>query len=131
VFKSQKQYLAIVLDEFGSTKGIVTLHDLIEAIVGDLPDEDEKDELMVVKREDGSFLVDGKTLIYELNQFFQQEIIEDDIANYTTISGFMLWKLKAMPKAGDKVTHTNYSFEIMDMDGVRIDKVLMTVFNTH
>jgi len=130
VFKSQKQYLAIVLDEFGSTKGIVTLHDLIEAIVGDLPDEDEKDELMVVKREDGSFLVDGKTLIYELNQFFQQEIIEDDIANYTTISGFMLWKLKTMPKAGDKLTHTTYSFEIMDMDGVRIDKVLMTVFNT-
>jgi putative hemolysin len=125
IFKSKKQYLAIVVDEFGSTKGIVTLHDLIEAIVGDLPDMDEKDESAMVKRENGSYLIDGRTLIFELNQFFQKEVIEDDISNYTTISGFLLSRLMAMPKVGDKVNYGDFCFEILDMDGVRIDKILM------
>jgi len=126
LFKNKKQYIAIVADEFGSTKGIVTLHDLTEAIVGDLPDEDEKDESNIIKREDDSYLIDGKTLIFEINQFFQSEIIEDSINNYTTISGFILFVLQTMPNTGDKVTHEKYVFEIIDMDGIRIDKVLMT-----
>lgn len=126
LFKSKKQYIAIVVDEFGTTKGIVTLHDLTEAIVGDLPDEDEQDELYIIKREDNSYLIDGKTLIFELNQYFQKEIIEDNISQYTTISGFLLSKLQTMPNSGDKVTYENIEFEIMDMDGIRIDKILMT-----
>ena len=129
IFKSKKQYMAIVVDEFGSTLGIVTLHDLVEAIVGDLPDEDEKDELAIVKRSETSFLIDGKTLIYELNQYFQKEIIEDNIDSYTTISGFMLNRLMAFPKTGAKVRHKAYEFEIIDMDGVRIDKILMTLIS--
>ena len=125
LFKSKKQYLAVVVDEYGTTRGIITLHDLTEAIVGDLPDEDESDELLIVKRKDNSYLIDGKTLIYELNQYFQKEIIENDIAHYTTIAGFMLSNLKTMPQLGEKVNYGNYQFEIMDLDGVRIDKVLM------
>jgi putative hemolysin len=130
-FKIKKQYIAIVVDEFGTTKGIITLHDLTEAIVGDLPDEDETDELNIIKREDSSYLIDGKTLIFELNQYFQKEIIEDNISNYTTISGFMLSKLQSIPNSGEKVFHENFEFEIMDMDGVRIDKVLMTKVDPH
>jgi putative hemolysin len=126
VFKTKKQYIAIVVDEFGSTRGIVTLHDLTEAIVGDLPDEDEKDELNIIKRDDHSYLIDGRTLIYELNQYFQKEIIEDNINQYTTISGFVLNQLQTMPNTGDKVSYENYDFEIIDMDGLRIDKLLMT-----
>jgi putative hemolysin len=126
VFKSKKQYMAIVVDEYGSTKGIITLHDLIEAIVGDLPDENEKEELSIRKRDDNSYLIDGRTLIFELNKYFQKEIIEDNISHYTTISGFVLSKLQSMPSTGDKVTYENIIFEIIDMDGVRIDKVLMT-----
>jgi putative hemolysin len=124
-FKSKKQYIAIVVDEFGATKGIVTLHDLTEAIVGDLPDEDESNELSIIKREDNTYLIDGKTLIFELNQYFQKEIIEDNISQYTTISGFILSKLQSIPKTSDKVVQENFVFEIMDMDGIRIDKVLM------
>jgi putative hemolysin len=126
VFKKKKQYMAIVVDEYGSTKGIITLHDLIEAIVGDLPDENEKEELSICKRDDNSYLIDGRTLIFELNQYFQHEIIEDNISHYTTISGFILSKLQSMPNTGDKVSLDNFIFEIIDMDGVRIDKVLMT-----
>lgn len=126
IFKSKKQYIAIVMDEFGSTKGVVTLHDLTEAIVGDLPEADEVDEQYIVKREDGSFLIDGRTLIYELNQYFQQEIIEDNLSTYTTISGFILYKMESMPKVGEKLYHENIVIEIMDLDGNRIDKVLLS-----
>jgi putative hemolysin len=126
VFKKKKQYMAIVVDEYGSTKGIVTLHDLIEALVGDLPDENEKEELSIRKRDENSYLIDGRTLIFELNQYFQHEIIEDNISHYTTISGFILSKLQSMPNTGDKVSFDNFIVEIIDMDGVRIDKVLLT-----
>jgi putative hemolysin len=125
LFKVNKQYIGIVVDEFGGVKGIITLHDLIEAIVGDLPDEDETDELSIIKRSDGTYLLDGKTSIYELNQYFQQEIVEDNISQYTTVSGFFLDHLKAMPVAGDKIVHDRFEFEIVDMDNLRIDKILM------
>jgi len=126
LFKVSKQYIGIVVDEFGGVKGIITLHDLIEAIVGDLPDEDETDELNIIKRSDGTYLLDGKTSIYELNQYFQQEIVEDNISQYTTVSGFFLDHLKAMPVAGDKIVHDRFEFEIVDMDNLRIDKIMMT-----
>lgn len=125
-FKIKKQYIGIVLDEYGDVKGIITLHDLIEAIVGDLPDEDETDELNIIKRTDGTYLINGKTLIYEFNQYFQREVIKDNISKYTTISGFILEHLRTIPNAGDKVNYNNLQFEIMDMDGNRIDKVLIT-----
>lgn len=125
-FKTKKQYIAIVVDEYGSIKGIVTLHDIIEAIVGDLPDEDEADGEDIVMRSDGSYLLDGTTLIYEFNQFFQEILIEDNIAQYTTVSGFILDQLKNIPKVSDKVHFKNMTFEIMDLDGFRIDKILLT-----
>lgn len=125
LFKNKKQYIGTVIDEYGGVVGIITLHDLIEAIVGDLPDEDEVDELDIVKREDGSYLINGKTLIYELNQFFQREVIEDNISKYTTVAGFMLEHLKAIPVTGHNIEYENYYFEIVDIDGLRIDKVLM------
>lgn len=126
LFKSRKQYIGIVVDEYSSTKGIVTLHDLTEAIVGDLPDADESDEPNIVKRHDNSYLISGHTLIYELNQYFQREVVEDNPAAYTTVSGFVLSELKSIPSTGDAFTYSNTHFEIVDMDGVRIDKVLLT-----
>lgn len=125
LFKAKKQYIGLVVDEFGSVRGIITLHDLIEAIMGDLPDEDEKEEQYIIKKEDGNYLLNGRTLIFELNQFFGKEIIENNINSYSTISGFMIDHLKAMPHAGDVVRYDDFKFEIVDMDGVRIDQVLM------
>ena len=126
LFKVQRQYLGIVVDEYGSIRGIVTLHDLMEAIVGDLPEVDGLDEPDIIPRSDGTYLIDGKTLIYEINQYFQREVVESDIAKYTTISGFILSEIQNIPKTGDKVVHKNSEFEVLDLDGVRIDKVLMT-----
>jgi putative hemolysin len=126
LFKDKKQYIGVVVDEFGSVRGIITLHDLIEAIVGDLPDEDETQEKRITVRDNGTYLLNGRTLIFELNQYFSKEIIEDRVNSYSTISGFMIDHLKAMPHAGDVVRHEDFEFEIIDMDGVRIDQVLMT-----
>jgi putative hemolysin len=127
VFKSKKQYIGVVIDEFGGVIGIITLHDLIEAIVGDLPDEDESDGEDIIQRTDGSYLINGKTLIFELNQFFQREIIEDNIAQYTTLAGFILNHIQRIPQPGDHFEMGSYYFEIVDIDGLRIDKVLFRI----
>src|SRR5690606_9017971 len=124
--KKLRHAIRIVVDEYGIIRAFISLHDLIEAIVGDLPDEDETEEPHIFKRQDGSYLLEGKTLIYEINQYFQTHIIEDNVSRYTTISGFILSQLNEIPKAGDIVHSGNYQFEVMDIDGVRIDKVLMT-----
>ena len=126
LFKGKKQYMGVVVDEYGSVRGIITLHDLIEAIVGDLPDEDEIQEEHITKREDGSHLINGRATILEINQFFSKEVIAEDIGQYATISGFMIYHLRSMPHAGDIVRYENLKFEVVDMDGVRIDKIAVT-----
>src|SRR5690606_2816244 len=78
-FKDKKQYLGVVVDEFGSVRGIITLHDLIEAVMGDLPDEDEPDEEKhITLRKGGDYFLSGRTPIWELNQFFSKKVIEDN-----------------------------------------------------
>jgi len=123
IFKAQKQYIAITVDEYGGIVGIITLHDLFEAIVGDLPEEDE--EINILKREDGTFLINGKTTIIEINQYFGKDIIETDHSRYTTISGFILDKIRSIPTTGQKITVDDLQIEIVDMDGLRIDKLLL------
>ena len=131
LFKDKKQYLGVVVDEFGSVRGIITLHDMIEAIVGMLPDEDdESDEQHIVQREDGSYLINGRTPVFELNQYFSLQVIQENINHYSTVAGFMMDHLKAIPHAGDFIEVEGYRFEIVDMDGVRIDKLLMSIVET-
>jgi putative hemolysin len=129
-FRQTKQHFGFVIDEYGGLLGIITLHDLIEGIVGDLPDEEDDENEKITKREDGTFLIDGRTPLYEFNKYFNKEIIEFNHSQYTTIAGFVMDQLKAMPKAGDSFTYDNYKFEIMDIDGRRIDKVLLEIIDT-
>ena len=126
LFKGKKQYMGVVVDEYGSVRGIITLHDLIEAIVGDLPDEGERQEEPITLREDGSHLINGRATIMEINHFFCKTLIEENIGQYATISGFMIQHLKSMPHAGDVVRVDDLKFEILDMDGVRIDKIAVS-----
>jgi putative hemolysin len=126
-FRQTKQHFGFVIDEYGGLLGIITLHDLIEAIVGDLPDEEDDEDEKIVERENGTFLIDGRTPLFEFNKYFNKEIIEFNHSQYTTIAGFMMDQLKAMPKAGDNFIYDNYKFEIMDIDGRRIDKVLLEI----
>ena len=126
-FRQTKQHFGFVIDEYGGLLGIITLHDLIEGIVGDLPDEEDDESEKITKREDGTFLIDGRTPLFEFNKYFNKEIIEFNHSQYTTIAGFVMDQLKAMPKAGDNFIYDNYKFEIMDIDGRRIDKVLLEI----
>lgn len=126
LFKKKKQYIAIVVDEFGGTEWIITLHDLMEVIVWDLPDENEETEWNIIPRNESEYFINWKTLIYEVNQFFQEEAIEDNSNEYTTISGYLMNVFGKLPKTGEKIGwQNNYEFEILDMDGVRIDKILV------
>lgn len=123
-FQKTKTYVAIVIDEYGSFEGIITLHDLIENIFGDLPDKHEEEEIAIIKRDDGSLLIDGSILIDELKEHLH--INFEDEENYSTLGGFMMYKLNRIPKAGDKFEYKSYMFEIVDMDAKRVDKVLVT-----
>jgi putative hemolysin len=125
LFKKQKQYLGVVVDEFGSPEGLITLHDILEAIVGDLPDVDETNEPEVIKRDDHSYLVNGSITIYDLNRELRRELIKRGSDNYATLAGFMIHFLNRLPATGEKLEHNGYEMEVVDMDGIKIDKVLI------
>lgn len=127
LFKKNKQYIAVVVDEHGGFEGLVTLHDLTEAIVGDLPEEDEDGTPEIIQRSDGSYLVGGQVLIGDLNAHIGMEVMDEESTSYTTVAGYFLSKLDHIPCAGDHITDTRFSGEVLDMDGHRIDKVLITL----
>lgn len=119
---SQVQY-ALVCDEFGTVKGIVTLKDILEALVGTILEPHEEPDLIV--RKDGSYLVDGQWSFYDFLDYFEKEDLYTQY-EYNTISGLILDLLGHIPTPGEEVEWNDFLFEIMDMDGVRIDKVLVT-----
>lgn len=123
-FKLSKVHYALVTDEHGVFQGIITLNDILEALVGDAADFYE-DEFKIVTREDGSWLVDGH---YSLHDFLTYFDMDDLIGDYdvTTVSGLIVTELGIIPKQGQKLIWNKLEFEVMDMDGVKIDKVLVT-----
>lgn len=125
MFKSSSIHLAVVLDEYGATEGIVTASDIFEAVVGLLPSNyDENAALMIKRRDDGSWLVDGMTPVDEINIVIGIEDINSE-GKYDTIAGFLLDNLNKTPQEGDRIVKYDYAFEIIDMDGLRVDKILI------
>jgi len=129
MFKASSIHLAVVIDEYGEVEGIVTDSDIFEAIVGLLPSNyDQKDFVMIAKRDDNSWMVDGMTPIDEINILIGIEEINNE-GRFDTIAGFLLDHLNKVPQEGDKVIKYGYSFEIIDMDAMRVDKILITNLN--
>jgi putative hemolysin len=126
-FKRSKTALALVVDEYGEIAGLVTLKDVMEAIVGDLPsDGEDEDEPEAVLREDGSWLVDGMLSVEKFKQIFAVEHLPDEAAgNFHTIGGFVMVQLGHVPRAADHFNWDGFRFEVMDMDKNRVDKVLV------
>lgn len=125
-FKKQTIHLAAVIDEYGTFEGIFTTSDILEAIVGIMPSNYDNNEAPhILRRADGSWLVDGLTPIDEIHMTLGLEAILAD-ADYQTIAGFMLSKLETSPATGQTVTFSGHIFEIVDMDRHRIDKILVT-----
>ncbi|MFN0035334.1 MAG: hemolysin family protein [Saprospiraceae bacterium] len=125
-FRKERNYFAVVVDEYGSTQGIITLHDLTENIFGTLPDLDDSEEPDIVTREDGSLLVDGMIPIDELRETLSLAEFDFEDADYSTLAGFILYKLSEIPKVGDVLKTEGYRFEIVDMDKSKIDRVLVS-----
>ncbi len=125
-FKKNHINIIVIVDEYGSTQGIVTSSDILEAIVGTLPSNyDHGDQMKIVERADGSWLVDGRTPIEEIHLSIGLDQISAD-EDFDTIAGFVLEHLRKTPKEGAKFEIFNHRFEIVDMDSHRIDKILIT-----
>jgi putative hemolysin len=126
-FKETGVHIALITDEYGNIQGIITLHDIFEAIVGDIRSLGESAEPQVVVREDGSWLIDGDTPIEELKDILSVDsFLGEERGYYRTIAGFIIFMLQRIPNTGDHIEYGGLRYEVMDMDGNRIDKVLVT-----
>jgi putative hemolysin len=125
-FKTHRTHFIFVIDEHGSIQGLVTLHDILGAIVGDLPAVDDSDEPPAVQREDGSWLLDGMLPIDEFKDIFElDKLPSEDTGNYQALSGLIMMHLGRVPATADTFDLNGLRYEILDMDGHRIDKVLV------
>jgi len=127
MFKRTGVHVAFIIDEYGSVQGLVTLTDLLEAIVGDLPSSSETGEEMITKREDGSWLIDGTLGIDDFKEHFEiKELPGEERAGFQTIAGFVLSRLGRIPKTADWFIWEGLRFEVVDMDANRIDKIIVS-----
>ncbi|HLS38617.1 MAG TPA: hemolysin family protein [Sphingobacterium bovisgrunnientis] len=130
LLKSSKVTQAVVIDEYGSPQGIITLKDILGNLVGAFDEETKENKSKLVRqREDGSFIIDGR---YQLDDFFDRfelglsEEDEDEISNVTTVGGLVFLYLDHIPSEGESITYKGHKLEVLDMDGNRIDKIIMT-----
>ncbi len=127
IFKQKKSSFAVVVNEYGAIEGVITLHDITESILGDIPEEnDEPEEASIFEREDGSMLVDGTCPLDEFMErmgIYDYEDLEE--GNFNTLSGMAMFLLDEFPKTGDRFVYRNLGFEVVDMDGNRVDKLLV------
>jgi len=125
-FQVTHSHMAIAINEYGETEGLVTLEDVLEQLVGEIEDEYDRVEQAIVRREDGSLLVDGLLPADELRDLLGVEQLPDE-ENYqfNTLAGFIMAQLGRLPRVGDRVVADGHRFEVIDMDGRRIDRVLI------
>jgi putative hemolysin len=116
--------MALVIDEYGEVEGVVTVEDVLEAVVGDMPERRLGEEPAIVRRDDGSLLMDGMLATDEVKLALGFERLPDE-TSYHTLAGFILDQLGRVPEEGQAVTYGGWRFEVIDMDGRRIDKVLV------
>jgi putative hemolysin len=120
--KSDHIKYGLVTDEFGSIQGIVTLKDIVDVLLGEITESHDEPE--IIRRDDGSLLVDGQCSFYEFLEYIDMECLYPEY-DYNTISGLILHLLEHIPHTGEKISWHELEFEIVDMDGARIDKILV------
>jgi putative hemolysin len=125
-FRESRVHLALVLDEFGAIEGLVTPTDILESLVGEIPTERQEESGPIIVREDGSWLVDGAIPLDDLRASIDLPALPaQEEGAYQTLAGFVMTRLARVPRAGDRFTWNDWRFEVMDMDGRRVDKVLV------
>ncbi len=123
-FRASTVHMAVVLDEHGTIQGIVTPTDILVAIAGDLPEREGEDEPNAIMRADGSWLLDGQMPVYEVERTLEIRGLSAHEHEYTTLAGFVLTQLGHIPVPGEVFDWNDWRFEVVDLDGRRIDKVL-------
>jgi putative hemolysin len=128
LFRQHKEHLALVVDEYGELQGLATLSDVLEAIVGELPEAGEAEDPDVVRRADGTLLVDGGVSLARLREAVGRplEVPEDEAGEYQTLGGLAMARLDRVPRAGDRFELSGLRFEVVDMDRRRVDKMLVS-----
>jgi putative hemolysin len=127
MFKKSRTHIALVVDEYGGVEGLVTLNDILEDLVGDVASVDMPQELQVYQRPDGSWLIDGKLQIDDLKELLNiSELPDDESGAYQTLGGLVMLQVGRVPVTGDAFETEGYRFEVVDMDGKRVDKVLVS-----
>ncbi len=126
-FKSTKIHSAFIVNEYGTLEGMITLNDILEAIIGDVP-QTGQEEYEIIKRDDGTYLVDAQIHFYDFLSYFERaEWMNEGEHEFDTLAGFVLHELEHIPVAGEKFNWKDFTLEIIDMDGQRIDKILLTL----
>jgi len=127
MFKKSRTHIALVVDEYGGVEGLITLNDILEDLVGDVASVDMPSEQQVYQRADGSFLIDGRLQIDELKELLgMSKLPDEESGGYQTLGGLVMLQVGRVPVTGDTFETEGYQFEVMDMDGKRVDKVLVT-----
>lgn len=126
-FKKTKIHQCFIVDEYGSVQGLMTLNDILEAIVGDLPQE-EDEQYEITKRADGSYLIDAQIPFYDFLSYFDKtEWMMEGDQDFDTLGGFIIHILEKIPVTGNTMKWKIFTFEIVDMDNHRIDKILVSL----
>lgn len=124
--RTARTHIALVLDEYAGMNGLVTITDILEAIAGDLPVEDEPTEMSIRQREDGSLLVDGLTSVHDLQETINLDLQHELLDSQSqTVAGLVVARMQRIPRKGDRCSWVGVTFEILEMDGVRVDKVIV------
>ncbi len=126
LIKQRQVHFCIVVNEYGSFEGIITLHDIMENIIGEMPEEGEVYEPDIFIRDDKSVLVSGDASVEILDGIIEGFIIDFEKIDYSTVAGFVINNINKIPQVGDKFDYSNYKIEIVDIDGNRVDKILIS-----
>jgi putative hemolysin len=127
-FKQHRQTMALVVNEFGDVVGLATLNDVMEALVGDIATADDEHERDIVPRDERSWLVDGSTTVERFKDVLgiEEALPEEALGTYHTVAGFALLQLDRVPRVADRFEWRGWTLEVVDMDGNRVDKLLVT-----
>jgi len=127
-FKQHRQTMALIVNEYGELQGLVTLHDVMEALVGDIGPADDGGDADIVRRDDGSWLIDGGVSVDRFRHAIEleEQLPEEDTGSYNTVAGFVMLQLGRVPQVADHFEWDGLRFEVVDMDRNRVDRVLVT-----